>query len=364
MIVKFFFKIFPIVIFCFLFSCSSGTAIKKDMRALAQNEYEKGCDYLNDEQLDAAEFYFQNAAFLDSSFAPAYEGLARISLVRHQVNKAEFLIDKSLSLSPVWMPSLLVKAHIEIERGNYLSAIEKLEGMIRANRSDESIFYRDNDLEEAYLLLIKSYLKTGQYQNVISYLDQALEKYPESSYLRETEAQLKRVVSAVNLGSKDLKNIFLRNKITREEIAFIILEWFGNFLNNNTNHGDLPKDVNEKDKYFSAIRIVSGNGVMPVYPDGLFRPQKEIKRAELAIILHKLLSLINARKPGISYETITECADVPEGAYYFEALQMLMANRIIVLKGDRKFYPDLWISGLEAVSWVYNSFLLIDNKYN
>ncbi|MBN2423751.1 MAG: S-layer homology domain-containing protein [Calditrichaceae bacterium] len=362
MIVKFFLKIFLLIMLCFLCSCSSGSVAKKDVHTLAQSEYEKGCNYLNAEQLDAAEFYFQNAALLDSSFAPAYEGLARISLFRHQVNKAEFLIDKSLSLSPAWAPSLLVKAHIEIERGNYLSAIKKLEGMINTNRSDESMFYREKDLEEAYLLIIKSYLKTGQYQNVISYLDHALEKYPASSYLRETEAQLKHVISAVNLGSDNLKNIFLKNKITREETAFVIYEWFGHFFKNNTNHADLPKDINEKDKYFSAIRILSGYRIMPVYPDGLFRPQKEIKRAELVLILHKLFGLTSAEKPGFSHGTIKSCADVPEDAYYFEALQTLIANHIIVLNSDQRFYPDLWISGLEAVSWIYNSFLLIDNR--
>jgi hypothetical protein len=56
------------------------------------------------------------------------------------------------------------------------------------------------------------------------------------------------------------------------------------------------RDVDGEEGYFSAIMIASGTGIMQGYPDGTFRPNRIVRREELAVTLARMLQ----HGPGMS----------------------------------------------------------------
>lgn len=80
---------------------------------------------------------------------------------------------------------------------------------------------------------------------------------------------------------------------------------------------------------------------MQGYPEGDFRPERSISRAEAAQLFYNLL--INVEKTGYS----SSFADVNAGAWYSDAVSCLAANHVIAGYPDGSFRPDSPITRAE-----------------
>ncbi|ACX51664.1 peptidase S8 and S53 subtilisin kexin sedolisin [Ammonifex degensii KC4] len=79
------------------------------------------------------------------------------------------------------------------------------------------------------------------------------------------------------------------------------------------------------------IAVLAARGVVGGYPDGTFRPDKAITRAELAAMICRLL--------GLEAETPPHFSDVPPGAWYAKAVAAVSQKGLMVGDGDR-FRPE------------------------
>lgn len=84
---------------------------------------------------------------------------------------------------------------------------------------------------------------------------------------------------------------FLPNKyITRQEVAYAI------FMALKLTDSPMDKSIpfcdtdTIQEEYLSAVEILNREGILTGYPDGSFSPEKEITRAEIAIVLERALN--------------------------------------------------------------------------
>lgn len=129
--------------------------------------------------------------------------------------------------------------------------------------------------------------------------------------------------------------------MTRGQGAFI----FAKIIN-----GEAPtsiyssfKDVPQRMWYAEAIGFCEKNGVISGYDDKTFKPEKQLKRAEFAMIVYRYLGYNeNFTKQSFS--------DVKPGYYAFDAINTLKDRGILTGSLDGKFHPEAKIKRGEAAT--------------
>lgn len=91
-----------------------------------------------------------------------------------------------------------------------------------------------------------------------------------------------------------------------------------------------------------AVNAWSGYGVLKGYPDGTFRPDGNITRAEMAAVLDRIMGYQNKAENTFS--------DVPTGKWYEESILHLAAQEIFKGNPDGTMEPDAPITRQEAIT--------------
>lgn len=95
-----------------------------------------------------------------------------------------------------------------------------------------------------------------------------------------------------------------------------------------------------------AVNYLGSYGILSGYPDGTFRPESPVSRAQCAVLLHRCQFAV----PVGRYGDTADFADVPEGSW---AEDFLYSARILGwMTGDAggEFHPDREITRAEAVT--------------
>lgn len=126
-------------------------------------------------------------------------------------------------------------------------------------------------------------------------------------------------------------------------------------------HAELFTDIDANHPYLPAIRYLKQHGVINGYPDGSFRPEQEVNRAEALKFLtlsEKILGQGTASEDAellfldeAAAETVGnfDLTDVPEDSWYFRYVKQAFKNEIIKGYGDRTFRPANTVNLAEAV---------------
>lgn len=135
-------------------------------------------------------------------------------------------------------------------------------------------------------------------------------------------------------------------KITRAEVAAI----FARLTENSAPANYSPKfsDVRAYDWFSDSVMKLSKKDIIKGYPDGTFKPNKSITRAEFAVIASKYI-----KNPKAADETFS---DVPMNHWAKDAIAMVKAEGWISGYTDGTFKPDAPITRAEAVSIVNRMF--------
>ena len=135
-------------------------------------------------------------------------------------------------------------------------------------------------------------------------------------------------------------------KITRAEVAAI----FARLTEKHTLAEFVARftDVKSTDWFADSIMKLSGKDIITGYPDGTFKPNKSITRAEFAAIASKYI-----KNPKAADETFS---DVPMNHWAKDAIAMVKAEGWISGYTDGTFKPDAPITRAEAVSIVNRMF--------
>ena len=135
-------------------------------------------------------------------------------------------------------------------------------------------------------------------------------------------------------------------RITRAEVAAI----FARLTEKHTLAEFVARftDVKSTDWFADSIMKLSGKDIITGYPDGTFKPNKSITRAEFAAIASKYI-----KNPKAADETFS---DVPMNHWAKDAIAMVKAEGWISGYTDGTFKPDAPITRAEAVSIVNRMF--------
>ncbi|MDI4648318.1 fibronectin type III domain-containing protein [Cohnella hashimotonis] len=128
--------------------------------------------------------------------------------------------------------------------------------------------------------------------------------------------------------------------LTRAEMAVILTKLFGNVVDAGAEAHF--QDVPETHWASQAIAQAAKHGWMSGYPDGKFRPDAALTRAEMVVLLHKL-GMKSAQQAGTGFTDI-------QGHWAESAIVQAQASGIIGGYADGKFLPDRPLTRAEAVT--------------
>lgn len=126
--------------------------------------------------------------------------------------------------------------------------------------------------------------------------------------------------------------------ITRAEAATM----FYNLLADKTSDAKAFTDVPANQWYAKAVMTLAGKGVISGYPDGTFKPDASITRAEFVTMA---MNFANAEKG-----TACSFPDVPQNMWYYGAIAGATQNGWISGYPDGTFGPDRYITRAEVTS--------------
>ncbi|WP_020430902.1 S-layer homology domain-containing protein [Paenibacillus riograndensis] len=137
--------------------------------------------------------------------------------------------------------------------------------------------------------------------------------------------------------------------ITRGEFAAVVAKAFG--LAKKSDASQLS-DVNTHWAQ-EAIAVLASNGIIAGYPDGTFKPEREISRSEIIMILSRIVNFNNAApvKAGITFSDTANSWNKDQIA---RAAQIGLING----KGNGKFAPAQSSTRAEALTIVMNALCL------
>ncbi len=162
------------------------------------------------------------------------------------------------------------------------------------------------------------------------------------------EATYIRIVDSSNhyayIIGDDLGNFNPRKNITRGEAAAIFFrllteEARDRFYTKVTNYSDVDSTLWSA----SAIGTLANAGILTGYPDGTFKPEGKITRAEFATIVKKFYSIVN--------DTKAEFTDI-SGHWAEKSIDAIASKNWINGYEDNTYRPDNYIVRSEAVAIV------------
>ena len=99
---------------------------------------------------------------------------------------------------------------------------------------------------------------------------------------------------------------------------------------------------------YNAISNLSGKGIVSGYPDGTFKPDTPITRAEFATMLVKALGLNTTGTTG-------QFTDVTADAWYYGAVNAAASANLVSGTGDNQFAPNALITREQMAVMVTNA---------
>ncbi|MNC38913.1 Cellulosome-anchoring protein precursor [compost metagenome] len=143
---------------------------------------------------------------------------------------------------------------------------------------------------------------------------------------------------------------FRPNKtITRGEFATVITKAFGLVKS------DASLQLSDVHTHWAqeAIAVLASNGIISGYPDGTFKPDREISRSEIIMILSKIVNFNNAVpvKGNVSFS---------DTANSWNKAQIIKAAEIGLIhgRGNDKFAPNQPSTRAEALTLIMNALCL------
>ena len=102
-------------------------------------------------------------------------------------------------------------------------------------------------------------------------------------------------------------------------------------------------DINSR--YSMGVREMSARGVLKGFPDGTFKPDKELSRAEMAVIFRRLFSIDTENAPSSIFP------DIAENSWCREDIMALIEEGVFA-KGEY-FYPEMIINREQLITMAY-----------
>ncbi len=122
-------------------------------------------------------------------------------------------------------------------------------------------------------------------------------------------------------------------------------------------------DVRNDAPYFTAVEALKDWSVVSGFPDGTFKPENNVTRAEFLKMVFNSAGLVN---PGLllrlEYNPSFTFPDVDENVWYARYISTAYAAGFVQGNTDGNFYPNRSVSKAEAYKMVVNLFEINENS--
>jgi len=329
--------------------------------ASSKYHYKKGLEFLKTHKYDQAELEFKYTLEIENSFAPAHLGLAILNLKKQNLNNAEFFANKALNLRKDWSEAYFIMGKIKYNKNNYIGALDyftETKHLIELKNQKNG----KRILKELYYWIGVTYQKLGKMEGARQNIQFALKLDPNDPKSKKANDEIELFFSMTNDKLDMIKKIALKNAISRADWAILLVsEIAENSLNNNVftessieqsiskeNIPDLPDEDQTHKNVLIALRL----GIISVYPDGTFKPERALRRAEVALTIQRIFKIyfVEIYKKNISdYYSMSPYTDLSHLHPIFGAVRL--ATSLNILKGfeDNTFRLDGTVSGMEAL---------------
>lgn len=342
--------VFTISLLMFVFSCN-----RQEMNAkkeTASGLYKQGLRFLKNVRAVDAEIAFNKALQIKEKYAPAYEGLARVYLLRGQLHKAENFAKKSINLNKGWLPARIVMARIYLAEGAYDLSRDELQLALKHMLNREL----PNLKSEIYALLSQNNLQQKNFIEAEKNGKQALTFKADNVQALEILDEIKEILGHLKGRGQVIQDLAAKSVITRADLAILLYTELGSFKffkEDSSKRNQIKKsalDVKEGDPAFDAVNWNLRHHLLPLLPDSTFRPNDKVDRAEMTLFLQGILKVLF---PDSLYSLpftrgMHAYFDVDSSQPYFKALQTISSLRLMESK-DKYFRARHTVSGLEAI---------------
>ncbi len=358
-------------ILALLISCGGGQKVRKAASVVDTPEihYDKGRAYLAEDNFDQAFYEFQQAKSLNPKYAPAYEGMAWVYIARNNPDAALKMAEKALDLNSDWHLARVAKARAYSLKGEHEKAIKE------ARKAVEKL--EKSKMPGTKRYLIEAYLALGDIYRAANRYNEAQTTYMKVMDIDKTNQRAAKAIrelaayrTAIAGERPELQRIAAAKAITRADVAVLLAlelplqKIFRDVRPNQagfrpptqpqkTSAGStLPPDVPSTFWARSFIQEVLEKGVMETFPDGTFKPNQQMTRAELAQVIQKFL-VRYWQDPSLEtkfFGTTSPFSDVNSTSPIFNAVMLVTSRNIIPGFDDGTFRPLETVSGTEAIN--------------
>lgn len=363
-----------------------GCAAPKERKAESvldtpEYHYNQGVKFLNNNDLSNAEREFNLAKGLKANFAPAYEGLAIVKLEKGDLAGAETLIDESLSKDGDWIPAKVAKGRLYTARSKFEDAVDELKDAVDDVNGSKSVKDKKGVKKNAYYWMGVAYKQWGKYIEAQTSFQKILEIDNTDTRASKAIKELAEYQAAVAGQSPELRKIAAQKEITRADVAILFVtelpvekifrkspsqQKIGFQAPGQTMMGkretepgapdlaavDVPNDFWAKSFVDKSLQL----GIIDKYPDGTFRPNEKVNRAEFArLIEHFLVKAWDDSKMETQFfGEMSPFADVLNTSPVFNSVMVVSTRGIMPGFEDGTFKPLQVVSGAESLNIIRN----------
>lgn len=340
-------------------SCGPKPTVKPEsVLDTPETHYAQGKRLLEKGKTQEAMFEFQRAKALDPKYAPAYEGIGLAYLAWKDARRAEENMKRAKALDKRYVPAYVGLGRVYVLQKRYDDALGQYEDALKLDpHSVDAYFYRG-----------ETYRERTQYSRAERAYQAALEIDPTNARVDAAWKEVGRLKRARAGASKAYAQIAQSPAITRADVAALFVselplnrifrkaakpsEGFrppGATSENAEREPSISDIQNTWAK--SPIKQVVTLGLMELYGDGTFRPNEQVTRAELAMLLQRIL-IADARDPNLATQFIGNTSlfsDVPGSHPAFNAISLMVSRGVMQGHADGTFHPYDPVSGTDAL---------------
>jgi len=323
--------------------------------------YRQGRQFLDLHCSDKAAEEFRASLAIDSTYAPAYEGLSLVSLTHGDTVTSRWHVEKALALNPDLSSAHVALGRLYDAQGQYTRALAEQKRAVELDPTNADAFFFSGATN----------LKMGRFDAAEDDLKEALRIRPHDVWTRDALAHVQRTRRAM---PNEYVSLVVRSVATRGDLGAVaaaevyplivpLQAW---------DEGDLPPDPlavwkgeslveREPDTDIhnhwaeELIRQALDLRLLWVYPNGRFEPEERITRGYLALFLHDVyIRAANETGPTARpWHCIGRAHDIEESSYLSKAVAFVLKEGLVELRCDGTFRASDAVAGHELLSAIW-----------
>ncbi len=258
-----------------------------------------------------------------------------------QFDKASDMYIRVLYYSPE-----LVEPHLKLAQ--YYKNLGDYDKALNHYKTAHSLQPENLNIKEE---LAEIYILTKKYKEAYDLYQELAKIDPENSKYKKRLDYIKNELLFVEL-PRQFYEIPSKDAVTRADLAALIAIKFSDILSKEKKKPPIIVDIATHWAAHYIIEVTS-IGLMDVYPNHTFQPEKTLTRGELAIILNNLIDFLE-RKGYKLYKQFSpdeiHLTDVAPDHFIYQPIIRVLSYQLMDLFPGLEFKPFLEVNGEEAVT--------------